>query len=42
MNVYESVWSYMMAYGCIRRCMGVYEPNGCIWKYMMVYECKWY
>ena len=41
MNVFEYVWSYVMVYGYIGKCMGVYARIGCIWKYMMVYEYKW-
>ena len=35
MNIYESVWSSMMAYECIRKRMNVYEP---IWWYSKVYD----
>ena len=35
MNIYESVWSSMMGYECIRKRMNVHEP---IWWYMKVYN----
>ena len=37
MNVYESVWSYVMVYECLLKRMDVYEP---IWRYMKVYDSK--
>ena len=42
MNVYESVWSYVMVNGCIWWCMGVYMGayNG-IWMYIKVYDGIW-
>ena len=38
MNVYESVWNYVMGWGCISWSMGVYAPIG---MYMKVYAGKW-
>ena len=38
MNVYESVWIYVMVYECLLKRMDVYEP---IWRYMKVYDSKW-
>ena len=38
MNVYESVWSYVMVYESFLKRMDVYEP---IWRYMKVYDSKW-
>ena len=35
MNVYESVWSYVMVKGCLWWCMGVWAP---IWIYVKVYD----
>ena len=35
MSLYESVSSYVVVYGCIWWCNGVYAP---IWMYMKVYD----